>query len=147
MFKIFSIIKEIRLYIEFVKILKKEKQQSTFWARKNLRMDNLNRVYTVVNLPAQLILSPDLPKDVRPSFVVNEIKPINEYFKSINLHELLTMWVKPIDGTDEESYLVVYQFLFRHITLLRIFRILLELFVIIVILINWDSISKYLHLS
>jgi hypothetical protein len=100
------------------------------WKRRNLRRDYLNRIYTVINLPLQVLASVDLPRESRPSFVVQEIKPINEYLKSLNLEEIITMWVEPVKGTDEESYLVVYQFLFRYITWLWILRFILEIVLI-----------------
>ena len=127
MFRIFKVIKEIRLYREYIRIIKREEKDSQMWKRRNLRKDYLNRVYTVINLPLQVLASVDLPRESRPSFVVQEIKPINEYLKSLNLEEIITMWVEPVKGTDEESYLVVYQFLFRHITWLWILRFSLEI--------------------
>jgi hypothetical protein len=129
MFRIFKVIKEIRLYREYSRIIKKEKD-SPMWKRKNLRRDSLNRVYTVINLPLQVLASVDLPRESRPSFVVQELKPINEYLKSLNLEEIITMWIEPVKGTDDESYLVVYQFLFRSITWLWILRLMLEIFAI-----------------
>jgi hypothetical protein len=137
MIRIPKIIQEIRLYLEFIRIIKREKTSSQFWLRKNLRADRLNRIYTVVNLPPQVTMATDLPKNVRPSFVVTEIKPINEYFKSLNLEELLTMWIKPVEGTNDESYLVVYQFLFRNITWLWIIRILCEISLALLVVYNW----------
>ena len=142
MLKILKIIQEIKLYLEFIRIVKREKNSSQFWLRKNLRVDRLNRIYTVINLPPQVTMATDLPKNVRPSFVVTEIKPINEYFKSLNLEELLTMWIKPVEGTNEESYLVVYQFLFRNITWLWILRILCEISLILLIVYNWDYLKS-----
>jgi hypothetical protein len=130
MFRIFKVIKEIRLYREYTRIVKKEEKDSQMWKRRNLRRDYLNRIYTVINLPLQVLASVDLPRESRPSFVVQEIKPINEYLKSLNLEEIITMWVEPVKGTDEESYLVVYQFLFRYITWLWILRFILEIVLI-----------------
>jgi hypothetical protein len=130
MFRIFKVIKEIRLYREYTRIVKKEEKDSQMWKRRNLRRDYLNRIYTVINLPLQVLASVDLPRESRPSFVVQEIKPINEYLKSLNLEEIITMWVEPVRGTDEESYLVVYQFLFRYITWLWILRFILEIVLI-----------------
>lgn len=142
MFRIFKVLKEIRLYREFVRIVRKEQASSEFWRRKNLRIDNLNRIYTVINIPAQLLASTDLPKEVRPSYVITEVKPINEYLKALNLHELLTMWIKPIDGTEEESFLVVYHFLFRQITWFWILRFLLEIVIILALIYKWDYIIQ-----
>ena len=58
---------------------------------------------------------------------MNEIKPINEYFKAINIEELITLWIEPIKGTNEESYLVVYQYVFRELSWMWIFRFILEI--------------------
>ena len=143
MIRLFKVIQEIKLFLEFSKIIRKEREQSQFWRRKNLRLDRLNRIYTVINLPAQVVMSTDLPKDVRPSFVVTEIKPINDYLKSLNLEELLTMWIKPIDGTDDESYLVVYQFLFRQLTWLWVLRLFTEIVCIFLIVWNWGSLKLF----
>ncbi len=131
MFRLIKVIKEIRLYREYSRIIRKEEAESPNWKRRNLRRDSLNRVYTVINLPLQVLASVDLPRESRPSFVIQEIKPINEYLKSLNLEEIITMWIEPVEGTDEESYLVVYQFLFRYITWLWVLRFCLEISTII----------------
>lgn len=145
MFRLFKVIKEISLYKEYVKIIKTEEMNSPIWARRNLRRDYLNRIYTVINLPPQILLSSDLPKESRPSFVVSELKSTNEYLKSLNLEELLTMWIEPVSGTNDESYLAVYQFLFRHITWLWILRFLTEISIIITIIAKFDWIISLFY--
>jgi hypothetical protein len=90
----------------------------------------------VVNLPPEVLFSADLPREARPSFVVNEIKPINEYFKSINIVELITLWIDPVKGTNEESYLVVYQYIFRELSWIWILRFVLEISLIIFVILN-----------
>ena len=147
MFRLLKVIKEISLYREYVGIIKKEEKDSPLWARRRLRRDYLNRIYTVVNLPPQVLLSADLPRDARPSFVISDLKPTNEYLKSLNLEELLTMWIEPVKNTDDEAYLVVYQFLFRHITWLWVLRFIAEITAIILLIAKWDWISKALHLA
>ena len=99
-------------------------------------------MYTVINLPPEVLMSNDLPKEARPSFVLNEIKPINDYLKSLNLEELLTVWIEPVKGTNEESYLVVYQFVFREISWLWIFRFIFEISLISFIMYKWEWISN-----
>lgn len=144
MFRIFKIIKEIKLYRDYSRIIKNEEKNSQTWKRINLRKDNLNRVYTVINLPLQVLASVDLPRESRPSFVVQEIKPINEYLKSLNLEEIITMWVQPVKGTDDESYLVVYQFLFRHITWLWILRFVSEITLLSLMIYHRDFLLSFL---
>ena len=102
MFKLPRVLKEISLYREYTKQIRAEELNSPLWSRRNLRRDYLNRMYTVINLPPEVLMSNDLPKEARPSFVLNEIKPINDYLKSLNLEELLTVWIEPVKGTNEE---------------------------------------------
>jgi hypothetical protein len=137
MLRLLKVIKEIRLYREYLKTVKQKSEESPFFTRMNLRVDWVGRVYTVVNLPQQVIQSPDLPKEARPSFVMNEIKPINEYFKSLNLEELMTLSMESVKGTNDESYLIVYQYVFRNLTILWILRFLGELAIIIFALVKW----------
>ena len=125
--KFFKVYNDIKVYRDYINIIKKELDDSPIWTRKGMRIDWFGRIYTVVNLPPEVLFSADLPKEARPSFVMNEIKPINEYFKTINIEELITLWIEPIKGTNEESYLVVYQYVFRELSWIWIFRFLLEI--------------------
>lgn len=132
--RLFKVIKELKIYRDYLKVIKRESFESPFWSRRNLRTDWVGRIYTVVNLPPQVIYSTDLPKEARPSFVASEIKPINEYLKNLNLEEILTVYMQPVEGTNEESYLVVYQYVFRYFTLLWILRFLAQIGLILFLL-------------
>jgi hypothetical protein len=134
--KFFKVYKDVKVYLNYLKIIKKEFNNSPIWTRKGLRIDWFGRIYTVVNLPPEVLFSADLPKEARPSFVINEIKPINEYFKSINIVELITLWIDPVKGTNEESYLVVYQYIFRELSWIWILRFVLEISLIIFVILN-----------
>jgi len=127
MFRLYKVIKEIRLYRQYRKIIRKEETDSPRWSKAKLRRDWVYRIYTVVNLPPQVTESPDFPEESKPSFVISEIRPINEYLKYLNLEELLTMGIKPIDGTGNNSWLVVYQFLFRSLTWTWILYFILQI--------------------
>jgi hypothetical protein len=140
MFKIFKVIKEIRLYREYRKIIRKEELDSPRWSKANLRRDWLCRVYTVINLPPQVTMSPDFPEESKPSFVISELKPINEYLKYLNLEELLTMGIEPIRETQNNSWLVVYQFLFRQLSWAWIFWTILQITGIILLVSYWSLI-------
>lgn len=133
MLRLFKVLKEIKVYRDYLKIVKNESLNSPLWTRRNLRSDWVGRIYTVINLPPQVTQSPDLPRESRPSFVVNEIKPINDYLKSLNLEEIITVGIKPVDGTAEESYLVVYQYVFKNLTLLWILRFIIEVIALVII--------------
>jgi hypothetical protein len=138
LFNFFKVWKDVRIYRDYLKVVKKESLNSPIWSRKNLRKDWFGRVYTVVNLPPEVIFSADLPKEARPSFVMTEIKPINDYMKTLNLEEIMALGVEEIPGTNSESYLVVYQYLFRELSWIWIFRFILEIVLIAIVCINWN---------
>ena len=134
--KFFKVWKDIKIYRDYLKIVENESKNSPIWSRKNLRSDWFGRIYTVVNLPPEVIFSADLPKESRPSFVMNELKHINEYLKSLNLEEIVTLGIEPVKGTNDESYLVVYQYVFRELSWIWIFRFILEISLIIFAIVN-----------
>jgi hypothetical protein len=138
LFNFFKVWKDVRIYRDYLKVVKKESLNSPIWSRKKLRKDWFGRVYTVVNLPPEVIFSADLPKEARPSFVMTEIKPINDYMKTLNLEEIMALGVEEIPGTNSESYLVVYQYLFRELSWIWIFRFILEIVLIAIVCINWN---------
>ena len=143
MFRIFKVLKEIKLYREYLKVTKKESLDSPEWSRLRLRRDWFGRIYTVFNLPPEVTKSPDFPKYARPAFVFDQIKPINDYLTKLNLQELIAPSLNPIEGTDEESFLVIYYFVFRQISLLWILRFVLEISLISTVIIKWDWISSF----
>jgi hypothetical protein len=138
MFRIFKVIKEISLYREYLKVIKKESLDSPEWSKLRLRKDWFGRIYTVFNLPPEVTKSPDFPKYARPAFVFDQIKPINEYLTKLSLQELIAPLMNPIEGTDEESFLVVYSFVFRQISLLWILRVIIEISLIALAFNHWD---------
>lgn len=143
LFNFFKVWKDVRIYRDYLKVVKKESLNSPIWSRKNLRKDWFGRVYTVVNLPPEVIFSADLPKEARPSFVMTEIKPINDYMKTLNLEEIMALGVEEIPGTNSESYLVVYQYLFRELSWIWIFRFILEIVLIAIVCIKWNWIIGF----
>jgi len=126
MLRLFKVIKEIRLYREYLSVIKKESFDSPEWSKLRLRKDWFGRIFTVVNLPPEVTQSPDFPKYARPSFVFDQIRPINDYLTKMSLQELLAPLINPIKGTDEESFLVVYYFVFRELSLLWLARFIAE---------------------
>lgn len=132
----FKVYRDVKIYRDYLKIIDKESKDSPIWSRRNLRKDWFGRIYTVINLPPEVIFSVDLPKEARPSFVMSEIKPINDYLKSLNIEEIITIGMEPIKGTNEESYLVVYQYVFRELSWMWIFRFILEISLLIFLFVN-----------
>ena len=145
MFKLIKVIKELLLYRDYKRLIRHEELNSPEWTKRKLRRDWFYRIYTVINLPPEVLLATDLPIESRPSFVMNEIKPTNEYLMSLKLHELLTLSIEPIKNTNNEAYLVVYQFLFRHLSYFWIIRFVIYITVITSILFNLNSIVGYIN--
>ena len=144
MFRIFKVLKEIRLYREYLKVTKKESLDSPEWSKLRLRRDWFGRIYTVFNLPPEVTKSPDFPKYARPAFVFDQIKPINEYLTKLSFQELIAPLMNPVEGTDEESFLVVYSFVFRQISILWVARLVVEIALIAWVANHWDWISSFL---
>lgn len=138
MFRIFKVLKEISLYREYLKVIKKESLDSPEWSKLRLRKDWFGRIYTVFNLPPEVTKSPDFPKYARPAFVFDQIKPINEYLTKLSLQELIAPLMNPVEGTEEESFLVVYSFVFRQISILWMVRLAVEIALIAWVVNHWD---------
>jgi len=138
MFRIFKVLKEISLYREYLKAIKKESLDSPEWSKLRLRKDWFGRIYTVFNLPPEVTKSPDFPKYARPAFVFDQIKPINEYLTKLSFQELIAPLMNPVEGTDEESFLVVYSFVFRQISILWMARLAVEIALIAWVVNHWD---------
>lgn len=114
--RIVRIYREIKNFLSLLKIIEKEKLDSPKWAKLNLRSDSIGRIYTVINLPPEVVNSNDFPKEAKPAWVFDETKTINKYFLELNLQEILTVRFSPIPDTDDNSYLVVYSFVWRELT-------------------------------
>jgi hypothetical protein len=143
MFRIFKVIKEILLYREYLRVIKKESQDSPEWAKLRLRKDWFGRVFTVVNLPPEVTKSPEFPKYARPSFVFDQIRPINDYLTRLRLQELIAPMINPVKGTDEESFLVIYTFAYKQLSWLWLFRFFGEIGLIILVYLNWSNLVSF----
>jgi hypothetical protein len=122
------IVIDIKNYLYIRRIIKNN-ENSIEWKKFKLRVDWVGRIYTVVNLPPEVIYSPDTPEEIRPAFVIEESKPLNEYLTSLNLHEIILPSINPIPGS--LSYLLTYTPYFQRLSLRWvIYRILLILVLI-----------------
>jgi len=115
---------DIRNFLYIRSIIKKNKG-SADWERFNLKVDYINRVYTVFNpLPAD---KGDTP-DVLEIKLGERMIPCHKYMTNIGLSEVIGVSGEKIPDTD--SYLVVYYQIFRYITP---FKIALNLFYLILL--------------
>lgn len=111
---IFQVFRDINNYIFLRKTIEKE-SKSILWNKYNLRYDWIGRIYTVVNLPPEVTLSPDAPDEIRPAYVLEETRQINTYLTDLNLHEIILPEFRPLENG--ESYLVIYYPVFQKLSL------------------------------
>ena len=109
------VIRDLKNYFDLRKITKKESKNSPIWVKHGLRIDWLGRIYTVFNLPPEVTLSPDIPKESWIAYVIEHTKPLNEYLTSLNLQEILVPDYRLIPGT--ESYLLIYKPFFQEFSM------------------------------
>jgi hypothetical protein len=107
------IITDIRNY-RFLKKTINENLKSVEWEKFKLRTDWIGRIYTVVNLPPEVIYSPDTPEQIRPAYVLEETRQLNEYLTKLNLQEIIIPELTPIPNSI--SYLVVYKPYFQRLS-------------------------------
>ena len=109
------------------------------WERYKLRVDWLGRIYTVVNLPPEVIYSPDSPEEIRPAYVLEESRPLNEYLTGLNLQEVIAPSITPIPNS--VSYLIVYSPYFQKLSLKWI------IYRLILLLVLWWTQYKFGFIS
>jgi len=112
------VITDIRNYF-FVRRTIKNNMNSIEWNKFKLRVDWIGRIYTVVNLPPEVIYSPDTPEEIRPAYVIEESKPLNEYLTRLGLSEVILPEITPIPKSI--SYLITYTPAFQRLSLRWIF--------------------------
>ena len=123
------VITDIRNYF-FIKRTIKKNKGSIEWEKFKLRVDWVGRIYTVVNLPPEVIYSPDSPEEIRPAYILEESRPLNEYLTKLNLQEVIMPKISPIP--DSVSYLIVYSPYFQRFSIRWIIYRL-----ILILIISW----------
>lgn len=136
--RLLSVLKDLKLYSDFISITKKESIDSPEWNKLKLRRDWFGRIYTVVNLPPEVTQSRDFPVEARPAWVFEEIRPVNEYLTRLNLQEIIAPLLRPLPEANGDSFLVIYYFVFREFSWIWIFRFLLEIFIFTYVYFNWS---------
>lgn len=120
-----KVIVDIKNYFYLRKTIKNN-LKTTEWEKFRLRVDWIGRIYTVINLPPEVIHSPDAPQEIRPAYILEDSKPINEYLTKLNLQEIVVPEISPI--TNSFSYLLLYRPYFQVLSwkwfFLRVFVIL-----------------------
>jgi tRNA U38,U39,U40 pseudouridine synthase TruA len=106
-----SLFKKMKLYFEFRKVLIKNKAELE--EKFNARIDGVSRIYTVLNIPTDLIEEPynvrkqDID-NLSKQFIRKYSQEISKYLDSIGAIELYDFY--QIEKVDKYSYLVVFGF-------------------------------------
>jgi len=108
-----GIIKDIGLYYDYKKIIRKNK--SELQSKFKIKIDNADRMYTVLNLPPKFFEEPyNLRKsdiDVISNDLIKEYtEKLSEYLNSIGLMEMYTFYNDDTKKIDKYSYLLVIGF-------------------------------------
>ena len=108
-----SLIKKISIFSQFKKTIKSNSVELE--NKFNLRIDSANRLYTVINVPPELIgeayniKKSDIDR-IADNFIREYSKELGVYLNSIGLNELYDFY--DLKKVDKYSYLVVVGFSF-----------------------------------
>lgn len=113
--RLIKIIQEINNYFFIGRVLRKH-QNTPEWNKHKLRVGYFNVIYCIVNLPPEVFESEEL---YYRAFIVEQLKPVNDYLASLNLQETVTLKVDSKIDKDQGvyAYLARYIPLFRELTL------------------------------
>ena len=107
-----GIFKDLRLFYSYKKEIKKNRVQleSQFF----IRIDNADRMYTVLNVPTNLVDEPyNLRKEdidlISQNYIKEYISELSKYLNSIGVSEMYDFY-EPIKKVDKYSYLIVLGF-------------------------------------
>lgn len=112
--RIFRIYKELKNYFFLKKIIRLNNNTAD-WNKHKLYKGWFGVIYTVVNLPPEVIESEEQYYRV---YVIEQMIPINEYFTSLNIHEIVSPRVKDLIDREKGVYAYGIKFepLFRDFT-------------------------------
>lgn len=104
--------KKIKLFIEYKKSLRKNKVQLE--SEFNIRIDRAFRLYTVLNIPKDLVSEPyNLRKSdidgISDTYIREYIQSLSTYLNSIDLAELYDFY-EAVKKVDKYSYLIIIGF-------------------------------------
>ena len=104
-----GIFKDLKLFFSYRKIIKKSKIQLE--SQFSIRIDNADRMYTVLNIPTNLVEEPynlrqsDVDS-IAQNYIREYISELSTYLNSIGITEMYDFY-EPIKKVDKYSYLIV----------------------------------------
>lgn len=129
-----GLFRDIRLFFSFKKSIHKNK--SILEEQYGIRIDNADRMYTVINIPVDSIEEPyNLRKTdidiIAQNYIRDYISNLSKFLNSIGISELYDYY-EPIKKVDKYSYLIIIGYKQIDSTDINniIYRILLPLFTV-----------------
>ena len=106
-----SFLKKLRLFLSYRKIIKSNK--SEILQKFGFRIDNANRLYTVLNIPEELVgeaysLKKSDIDTISQNFIREFVKEVSTLLNSKGLSELFDIY--EVKKVDKYSYLIVIGF-------------------------------------
>lgn len=95
----YKLYKEIRLWYIFRKVAKANEE---FLADNNLRVDWIGRIYTVLNMPPEVLASPEIAQE---GWVFQQLPKMTKVLMEMGIAEAAFPSMEKIEGTD--GFLVV----------------------------------------
>lgn len=107
-----NLVKKIKLYLSYRDII--SKNRIALEGDYNLRIDRVNRLYTVINIPPDLYGEPyNLRKGdidtISESYIKEYIGRLSHFLNTIGLSEIYGFY-EPIKKVDKYSYLIILGF-------------------------------------
>lgn len=99
-----SFFKKLKLYRQYIKAIKRNKSKLSD-SKINLRIDNVHRLYTVLNMPDDV---KTYGSGLTEKYIKEYIQKVDPVFKDIGLGELVG--ILKMDKIDETNYLIVFGF-------------------------------------
>ncbi len=131
-----GLFKDLRLYYNYKRVIKKNKVNLE--GNFNIRIDDADRMYTVLNVPTNLVEEPyNLRKNdvdlIAQNYIRDYISELSTYLNTIGLSELYDFY-EPIKKVDKYSYLIVLGY--KQLDSVEINRIIYRVIIPIISLIS-----------
>jgi len=139
-----GIFKDLRLFFSYRKAIKKNKVNLE--GQFNMRIDNADRLYTVLNIPSNLVEEPyNLRKSdidaIAQNYIRDYVSELSAYLNSIGASELYDFY-EPIKKVDKYSYLIVIGY--KHLDSVEINKILYRVLIPTICVIGLISLAVIL---
>jgi len=110
--------KDLKIWYRYAKVTKAPGNQEKLKAN-DLRVDMLGRLYTVINIPTEMVNYPNIEM-----WVMQQLSPFNEVLIELGIADYSYPEVQKIEEQDANAYLVV---MYPELNNISIWRFILEI--------------------